>query len=83
MKFTDYDLEVVIRAAIHMRQDAQSEQSRRSMQRKVDAQRKEIVRLTDRVKDLERLSHSRGQLILDIQRRAMQRQVTGDSDPHR
>ncbi len=77
MRFTDEELSTVIKAAIAMKDHAISEKRARSMQSKVHKQSAEITRLQDEVKRLRQLAHSRGQLLVDIQRRAMERQTNG------
>lgn len=75
MKFTDDELATVIKAAIAMKDHAVSEKRARSMQSKVHRQAAEINRLQAEVKRLRQLSHARGNLILDIQRRALEKQI--------
>lgn len=77
MKFTDDELATVIKAAISMKDQAISEKRARSMQSKVHKQSVEINRLSDEVKRLKQLAHSRGQLLLDIQKRALENQING------
>lgn len=77
MKFTDDELSTVIKAAIAMKDHAISEKRARSMQSKLRKQSTEIRRLQDEVTRLKQLAHSRGQLLVDIQKRAMERQLNG------
>lgn len=77
MKFTDEELSTVIKAAIGMKDLAVSEKLARSMQSKVRKQSTEIARLQAENARLRQLAHSRGQLLVDIQKRAMENQLRG------
>lgn len=77
MRFTDEELATVIKAAIAMKDQAISEKRARSMQSKVHKQAAEITRLSGEVARLKQLAHARGQLIVDIQKRAMDMQTRG------
>lgn len=69
------ELASFVKTSILLKTYAQAEQNRRDTQRKVAKQREEIKRLTEELRRVSELAKSRGNLILDIQRRALERQV--------
>lgn len=77
MKYTDEQLADFIGMALHFRNEAYGTRNVRSAQRKLRAQSKEINRLLEENRRLKELAHSRGRLIIEIQQRAMQKQVDG------
>lgn len=77
MRFTDDELLVVIKGAMALVGEARSERARRMLQSKCDKQSAELKRLYAEVERLKQVAHSRGQLLIDIQKRAMERQVSG------
>lgn len=77
MKLTDEQLADFVRTSFALRTEAQGEQRARECQRKLRTQAKEINRLLAENARLKELAHSRGQLLIDIQKRAMDKQVNG------
>lgn len=77
MRFTEDELFTIIKVTMAMNREVKSELERRKLQSKVDKQSSELKRLYAEVTRLKQLAHSRGQFIVDIQRRAMERQLGG------
>lgn len=75
MNMTDSELAAFIKATFVLRNAADAEQYRRATQRKLMKQRAELSRLTEENQKLKALANSRGQLLIDIQRRALEMQV--------
>lgn len=79
MKLTDQDLADFIRVSMALRLDAIGEKRARLQQSKITKQRAEISRLHTELTRVKQLADSRGKLLLDIQARAMRKQVEGDA----
>lgn len=77
MKLTDEQLADFIRTTVALRDAGQAVRNHRASQSKIAKQRAEIKRLTEELSRVKQLADSRGKLILDIQKRAMQKQVDG------
>lgn len=77
MRLTDEQLADFIRTTVALRDAAQATRNQRASQSKIAKQRAEISRLHTELTRVKQLADSRGKLILDIQARAMQKQVDG------